>query len=623
MGKIGDIWVRLGLKKDGFDIAVNDAKKKVGGLGASAKEAGAVFGSAFKGMAGAVGIAVGGLETFNRIVTANETNNDKWENTVRAMQNTVSEFFSALTSGDFSLFTSGLDTIIQKARDTADALRQIEDTQTLFGYFGGKNNLAFREQLNILRDKSLSDEERAAAKQQAESLITDQKKLAETYRQRADNAVAQVITQRSDISAAEISKQDVEHMMSVMLDASFETQDQEYTAAYKEYSRQLRQLQKLLSGAESRYRQTGSVSAAFDIEKYKGQIEDLGAKYFDARLYNALWNKTSGDDLKTIVGLYQSADSASLAIQAMISSLLRYSTLITEESTVTGTGTGPVTTTETPASEGSIAWYEAEISRLQKELENTTDHGVRVAAQRTINQYEAEISRLQAQVSRSLRPDWVGIGEVTSLQMPVYAESTSTGGGLAVPEVDTADMTSGMQDYTSSIYESVGAMSMLGGAVANITSLVDGGAASWISYGANILQTVAQAIPAIASLTSAKNAEATANTASMATGAGSSVASIPYVGPIMAVAAIGSVLAAIANLPKFATGGIVGGHSFYGDKILARLNSGEMVLSQAQQASLYGALDRPVQDLHLTGQFGISGRDLRLTIDKYDTYRRQ
>lgn len=623
MGKIGDIWVRLGLKKEGFDTGVDDAKKKVGGLGASAKEAGAVFGSAFKGMAGAVGIAVGGLETFNRIVTANETNNDKWENTVRAMQNTVSEFFSALTSGDFSLFTSGLDTIIQKARDTADALRQIEDTQTLYGYFGGKNNLAFREQLNILRDKSLSDEARAAAKQQAESLIADQKILAATYRQRADNAVAQVIAQRSDISAAEISKQDVEHIMSVMLDASFETQDQEYTAAYKEYSRQLRQLQKLLSGAESRYRQTGSVSAAFDIEKYKGQIEELGAKYFDARLYNALWNKTSGDDLKTIVGLYQSADSASLAIQAMISSLLRYSTLITEESTVTGTGTGTVTTTGTPASEGSIAWYEAEISRLQKELENTTDHGVRVAAQRTINQYEAEISRLQAQVSRSLRPDWIGIGEVTSLQMPAYAESTSTGGGLAVPEVDTVDMTSGMQDYTSSIYESANALGVLGGAVSNITALVDGGAASWISYGANILQTVAQAIPAIASLTSAKNAEATANTASMVTGAGSSVASIPYVGPIMAVAAIANVLAAIANLPKFATGGIVGGHSFYGDKILARLNSGEMVLSQAQQASLYGALDRPVQDVHLTGQFGVSGRDLRLTIDKYDTYRRQ
>ncbi len=43
--------------------------------------------------------------------------------------------------------------------------------------------------------------------------------------------------------------------------------------------------------------------------------------------------------------------------------------------------------------------------------------------------------------------------------------------------------------------------------------------------------------------------------------------------------------------PKFASGGIVGGNMFTGDQVNARLNSGEMVLNQEQQANLFSALN--------------------------------
>lgn len=100
----------------------------------------------------------------------------------------------------------------------------------------------------------------------------------------------------------------------------------------------------------------------------------------------------------------------------------------------------------------------------------------------------------------------------------------------------------------------------------------------------------------------AKQAEAGANitagaTAGIAAGgeAASSVASIPYVGPILAVAAIATVAAAIisliSSLKGFATGGIVGGNSYNGDKVLARLNSGEMVLNQDQQNKLWNMIN--------------------------------
>ena len=52
---------------------------------------------------------------------------------------------------------------------------------------------------------------------------------------------------------------------------------------------------------------------------------------------------------------------------------------------------------------------------------------------------------------------------------------------------------------------------------------------------------------------------ATANTAAAGSGAASAVASIPYVGPILAIAALASVIAAIMSIPKFASGGIAYG----------------------------------------------------------------
>lgn len=49
-------------------------------------------------------------------------------------------------------------------------------------------------------------------------------------------------------------------------------------------------------------------------------------------------------------------------------------------------------------------------------------------------------------------------------------------------------------------------------------------------------------------------------------------------------------MGALMNLPKFATGGIVGGNSCTGDNVLARVNSGGLILNASQQKNLAGAL---------------------------------
>lgn len=49
----------------------------------------------------------------------------------------------------------------------------------------------------------------------------------------------------------------------------------------------------------------------------------------------------------------------------------------------------------------------------------------------------------------------------------------------------------------------------------------------------------------------------------------------------------------MVNSAKFAEGGIVGGNSYSGDKINARLDSGEMVLNREQQANLFRMINQP------------------------------
>ena len=68
----------------------------------------------------------------------------------------------------------------------------------------------------------------------------------------------------------------------------------------------------------------------------------------------------------------------------------------------------------------------------------------------------------------------------------------------------------------------------------------------------------------------------------------------PYAGPILAalIGASGAIQIAtiVANKPKapsFATGGIVQGSSYSGDRVHANVNSGEMILTEQQQANLW------------------------------------
>lgn len=87
-------------------------------------------------------------------------------------------------------------------------------------------------------------------------------------------------------------------------------------------------------------------------------------------------------------------------------------------------------------------------------------------------------------------------------------------------------------------------------------------------------------------------ANVAANTAEAASSAGKGAAKLPFPYNLLAIGgAIAAVLALFSAIPKFASGGVVGGSKFSGDQNLARVNAGEAILTKNQQSRLFRLLN--------------------------------
>lgn len=118
----------------------------------------------------------------------------------------------------------------------------------------------------------------------------------------------------------------------------------------------------------------------------------------------------------------------------------------------------------------------------------------------------------------------------------------------------------------------------------------------------------------------AATTEVAANTAKGASAAGASAAKLPFPWNIVAIGgAIAAAIAAFAVIPKFASGGIVTGGPSSGDKILARVNAGEMILNGRQQSNLFEAINSGKMGgdkmLASTVTTKVRSKDLILTIN--------
>ena len=159
------------------------------------------------------------------------------------------------------------------------------------------------------------------------------------------------------------------------------------------------------------------------------------------------------------------------------------------------------------------------------------------------------------------------------------------------------------------------------GAQAADIAAIEGEAAAVVA--AEATKSAAIETAAVANI-AAKVAQAQAAQVLMAAESTAAYAAIPFAGPALAAAAIAEMKALIlaaAALPAFANGGIVGGSSFSGDKVLARVNSGEMILNQKQQKNLFSMLNNGSVNGGGQVKFKIEGKELVGVLKNYNNIK--
>lgn len=184
MGKISDIWVRLGLKKSEFDKGMDDAAKKTEQTGSKMSR---MLDTAKAGWA-AVGAAV---VAFGReLISSTNAMSDAWANSMAAMKAGTRQFFADISATIMNnkengnwfsrLFASPQDKAARAANITAAALAGKEMSKAFDAEFELVNSLKIqRAQITgeladlqvAMRNTTLSPEARKAAAERYRALL--------------------------------------------------------------------------------------------------------------------------------------------------------------------------------------------------------------------------------------------------------------------------------------------------------------------------------------------------------------------------------------------------------------------------------------------------------------------
>lgn len=280
----------------------------------------------------------------------------------------------------------------------------------------------------------------------------------------------------------------------------------------------------------------------------------------------------------------------------------------------------------------TIEGIQNNISRLQERMQRASFADA-VALQKEIDTLQKKLATLQSSIKKAAEPltkiKAMGITTIqqyqaSSLKEAEESDKETRGGRIIASPLGTKGWAKELDNFQKKVNKITldhlkeegekwknfvgGIQSGLGGIASTMSSIgniVGGAAGSWLQWGASVVSAISQALPQLLTLFNANVATATS-------GAAASQSSVPIVGPIMAVASIASILAAIASTPKataFAQGGVISGptYALVGEYAGAS-NNPEVIAPLDRLPALLGT-DKQIQGSSEVS-FKIRGREL-------------
>lgn len=600
-----DLIAKLRLEDRQWNNTINKAKSSVKSFESASKKSfnGASSGADLLGkglgkISGYVAGAVTAVEIFNKAINSNSVLQDKYNSLLQAGATVTDQFFSAIYSGDWTVFNQGIERAIKQAKEYADTYREVQRMLQVTGVKYEQTDSRKTQLEAIIEDDTKPLEDRKKAQAELDRIllmgVADIREAAQITEKELGKMFTDLIGETKYINT--------DNAQSLILDIRNKYSDlRREMDAYRE----IRDTKNQVVNPNT-FKYTGDewykINQEATKKYYQNYTTDQRAYYDELlRLQDRMNDETFSsfqdlfdriNDLNDKAGTWEKDRTGA---RDEINDALSGSTNST---------TSTKNNAEKIFDEGSIAYLQQNINKLKKEFEEAGNDGLRVGLNQAIKDAETQLQMLKLRASKQEL-----IVDNTFSNKNSYRNPLADIEGGYIPKIQpiSEETTESLNGYQSGLE---GIASIL----TNVNQLTNEGTASWLNYGANVLSTISNLLAKLPEL------NAMLATKTVLEGA-SSAAQTPVVGWITAIAAIASLIAAVSSIPKFATGGIVGGSSLIGDNILVGVNSGEMILNRRQQANLFNLLDAkytPNTAANQNVKFTISGKDLVATLTNYN-----
>lgn len=290
----------------------------------------------------AAALIKGAQEAINRTIKGSQTTADAYAATMHAAKVSVDNFFSSLSTGDFSSFTLGLQTITQQAKEAYMALDRLGNASMSWNYFQTARMADLTDYQAIVRNKELPMAERQAAAQNMTSLQSELQGYADEYEKKALEAMAKKLTEATAVKWENVDRSSLEKILRLSLvdTNTSNAMTDALSASYKEYQAKLKQIAPV---AYSSYTLNGSVIKNYDPkdqERFNAEVRALAASYQDAILYNEALVRHSDEWLQELIQIVQQADNAARSMRRVNSAVQEANNSL-NITPATSTGTAP------------------------------------------------------------------------------------------------------------------------------------------------------------------------------------------------------------------------------------------------------------------------------------------
>ena len=565
---MADLVTRLLLNSSQFDNNIRRSTQQVQQFQQVGRNITATIGR----FAGVLGIAMTAGEAFNKVLNSSQTLGDMTASNMAALKTSVDEFFYSLGSGNLSNFLTGLGDMIDKAKEAYAALDQLGNTQISYGVFSAKSQSEIADAQYIAKNKFAPADQRNAAFDKWRITLQEQQAANIRLQEELINSASKAVEARTNANITVTMEDMLKAFEADLLDPAkrdeVKSRAKNGTANYQANAKRKDWSQEQKDALAESQKQNLIIHTM--LEKYSDdELKDIAAKIQQYYQLNSALKSTAREYNET-ANEYNNSMAKMEGFKS-VESLegFKVFTGTTTNKTEVKLPVKPVI----PA--GSLAELDAQIASVRKELNLAISNEDRIRINAELEALTEQKRVIEFQYKYPNAP----IGKLDGKPAGLA--------GMVKPEIPTSlpkfssPITNKNIKLNNEYAQSLGAIASIMGSVTNMTNE---GAAAWLSWGANLISAVAAAIPQIVALTTAKKGEAIASGVA-------SAAQTPFVGWLLAGTAAAAVVAALASIPSFSTGGIFAGNSTIGDMNLARVNAGEMILNNRQQRNLFNLLN--------------------------------